>query len=262
MRFGAAASLAEEGEVDDADGAAEPLDEPTQDVAAVAAGITAIMPLTIADDDEYFEYEHALAHVAIESTATMPLTADYERNDGCFESESRSAETTTSATYGEHLQSLADAAVKGVALLLRLMPAAVFGLLFAWWAQPVGAYSVHAIACTGDPIGIKHETDRLPLAPMGIVKIIADSGASSACISSSNPWLAYLKHSTVEANPHHGGVKVGDAQVLQVTEIIDLRFRGQLSLKGFRFNDAGQRVPAAGDLTCHRVLVVRVERDS
>lgn len=92
MRFGAAASLAEEGEVDDADGAAEPLDEPTQDVAAVAAGITAIMPLTIADDDEYFEYEHALAHVAIESTATMPLTADYERNDGCFESESRSAE--------------------------------------------------------------------------------------------------------------------------------------------------------------------------
>jgi hypothetical protein len=85
--------------------------------------------------------------------------------------------------------------------------------------------------------------------------VIVDSVASSACIATSNPWLQYLKAETVNLFPR-GNIKVGDAKILKVSEIVNLRFHGKHCLKGYKIDSERHTTPAHGELTCHRVLVV------
>eukprot|EP00962_Isochrysis_galbana_P031169 scaffold10143_cov120-Isochrysis_galbana.AAC.9 len=107
-------------------------------------------------------------------------------------------------------------------------------------SQPVGAHTAYRAAM--------HYPGRLAAHN---VRVIVDSGASSACIAANNPWLAHLKSAVVDDCPR-GTVKVGDAKILNVLEIVNLRFHGELCLVGY--SAEGERV--AGELTCHRVLVV------
>jgi hypothetical protein len=86
------------------------------------------------------------------------------------------------------------------------------------------------------------------------MRVIVDNGASSACIAAENPWLPYLKREVVNYFPR-GTVKVGDAKILRVSQVVNLKFHGRYCLKGYRTGQHGN-TEAYGELTCHRVLVV------
>ena len=60
---------------------------------------------------------------------------------------------------------------------------------------------------------------------------------------------------TVDSEPH-AGVKVGSAEVLSVTAVVDLCFNGELAVQGYRLK-GGRRVSSLQEMLCHNVLVVK-----
>jgi hypothetical protein len=209
------------------------------------------MPLTL---DDYFEDEHAqaafatalLSPTAKNATHTVSGTIAGVVAFVCIALAATSAAAQHVASAILNIVGATKNMTVEILIIIAVSatPAAILCAAFAFWARPVGGYALGAF--------------QQPVPAIGNVRVIADSGATQACISSTHPWLPlpYLRCGKSTSFIRHPGVKVASAKILPTVNIVDLRFHGGLSVQGYRVDASGARIPATSELTCHHVLVL------